>query len=367
MSVNRSMILTLLVAPLLAVPLAAKPVELKDLTQELIRGRVKEYLAHPESAQLRAGLTSVALRDDQLFYQSAGGVPVKLEWRYGTMPNYDRAKEAQTQAAIRELLHEVLVKFEGGLLSEANAQQVLARTTFVPVPQPGVLPPGVAPRMPPPLPGAPARAPVAVYNPWRLVVYPWVAAAPMRCYHWWQYPWYAAPWYAYPWNTYWAISYYPTPWGFWYLPPANYYYWPPLNTYPVQLIAQVERRTEPVIGDRSAESLYLEGYDRYFDGDAKGARRLLSAAAGREANDARTWYIKALAERQLGDEGAALESARRGAALEMLNGATKPLIAQSLERVQGDTRRYLRAAGADLTVAKAQEIVASPVRLATAK
>lgn len=196
---------------------------------------------------------------------------------------------------------------------------------------------------------------------YRFVVYPW-AVSP-RSYYWWQYPWYAAPWYAYPWNTYWAISYYPTPWGFWYLPPANYYYWPPANTYPVNLVAHAE----PVIGDRSADSLYLEGYDLYFKGDARGAQKLLSASAAREATDARVWYIKALAERQLGDVAAAQESARRGAALELLNGAKKPFIAQSLERVQGDTRRFLRGAGADLTVAKAEEIVASPVRLATAK
>ena len=50
---------------------------LKDLTQELLRGRVKEYLNHPDSAQRRAALSTVVLRDDQLFL-----TPQRLELRF---------------------------------------------------------------------------------------------------------------------------------------------------------------------------------------------------------------------------------------------------------------------------------------------
>src|SRR5262249_28689105 len=154
-------------------------------------------------------------------------------------------------------------------LREADAQKVLAVTVFVPVP-----PQAMAP-----------------YIPWRFVIYPWVATAP-RCFHWWQYPWYAAPWWAPPWTSYWQVAYYPTPWGYWYLPPG---YWPAPIPYP-RSFPPVERPAALITVERTAESLYLEGFDRYWDGDASTARRMLSAAVERDTKDARVWYFKALAE-----------------------------------------------------------------------
>jgi hypothetical protein len=340
----RTVILSLLLFPVAALPLTAKPVELKDLNQEMLRGRVKEYLAHPASAQRLAALSNVVLRDEQIFFIAQPGQPTRLEWRYLVLPNFDPNAEAQTQAALRDLLHEVLVNFNGGLLTESDAQKVLAHTVFVPVP-------------------------AYAYIPWRFVVYPWVATAP-RSYYWWQYPWYAAPWWADPWRSYWQVAgYYPTPWGYWWLPPE--YFWPRPGFYPapaarVGILVWAEGTAEPIAASRTAESLYLEGYGRYWDGDIAEARRLLRAAVERDPMDARSWYFKALAEQQLGDEAAAHESARHGAALELLS-ASRGEISHSLERVQGDARWFLRAAGADLTAARAREIVAGSTKVAAAK
>jgi hypothetical protein len=363
---RRSLILTLLLTPLLAAPLTAKPVELKDLTQDLLRGRVKEYLAHPDSAQRRAALGGVTLRDDLLFYSAVNGIPQRLEWRFQVPPGYDPAREMQTRAAIRDLLYDVLVRFEGGLLNERDAQMVLSRAVFVPAGAPGMFPR-------PPLgmpPGQPMGAAGAGYNPWRFVIYPWVATAP-HCHYWWQYPWYAAPWWAPPWTSYWQTAgYYPTPGGYWYLPPEYYRPAPWLYPPPIRrpsILVENRRPVGPIAANRTAESLYLEGFDRYFDGDAGGARRLLAAAAERDPNDARIWYFKALAEQELGNDMAARESARRGAALEMIHGASRAQVARSLERVQGDSRWFLRDAGRDMTLAQAREIAAGTARVATVK
>src|SRR5437867_12627935 len=126
----RPMLFTVLAFPFVAASLAAKPVELKDLKQELIRGRIKEFLAHPDAARRLDPLRGqVLLRDDQIIYTSVNGVPQRLEWRYETLPAYDPAAAAQVQAQLKDLLHEVLVRFDGGLLNEADAQFLLARTS----------------------------------------------------------------------------------------------------------------------------------------------------------------------------------------------------------------------------------------------
>src|SRR5262249_35588599 len=156
------------------------------------------------------------------------------------------------------------------------------KPAVAPAPPPGIMPPprGAAPVAVPP---APARPPViVVYVPYRFVVYPWVATAP-RCHHWWQTPWYAAPWWGYPWSTYWSVpGYQPTPWGYWSLSPWNYWaYWQTPGFGPAHVpyhrtVLQHERPVEPIAANRSAESLYLEGFDRYFDGQAGAAQRLLN-------------------------------------------------------------------------------------------
>jgi hypothetical protein len=228
---------------------------------------------------------------------------------------------------------------------------------------------GAPPAVVVPAPATPVVAvPVVVYNPYRAVVYPWVATS-HHCSYWWQYPWYASPWWGYPWWTHWYRPYWPTPWGYWWLPPqyATYEPWPMPGYFPyARTLVQVGHRAESVVEHRPVESVYRDGYNRYWQGDYDGARKALIAAVERDRNDTAAWYFKALAERELGHMTAANESAQRGAALEMVNGRG-PLLSLALERVQGETRFFLRRAGADLTLAKAQEIAAAPVHVATAK
>src|SRR5207244_446428 len=107
---------------------------------------------------------------------------------------------------------------------------------------------------------------------------------------------------------------------------------------------------------------YDDGLAHCLGRDRAAAWACLSPAAEREANDARIWYIKALAERQLGDHEAARDSARRAAAVELLNGAQRAEIAAALERVQGEGRQFLRQGRSDLTVEKARQIATAPVK-----
>src|SRR5262249_5951074 len=138
----------------------------------------------------------------------------------------------------------------------------------------------------------------------------------------------------------------------WYYPcgyyPCGYYscggygYWPPLvssSYYPVVVAAPAPvvavasasttaRGSPPTDGlarelmlirSREAtdpELLYRQARTSYWHGDSEAARELLTRAIELDAQDARFWYFRALAERALGDQRAARASAERGAALE---------------------------------------------------
>jgi hypothetical protein len=136
-----------------------------------------------------------------------------------------------------------------------------------------------------------------------------------------------------------------------------------LNPQPLPPGAPPEiRRVKPITPERTSASLFQEAVSFYWSGDAATTINLLSAAAERDSQDAAVWYFKALAEKSAGDAAAAKESARRGAACELLNHSALAQIGQALERVQGDDRRFLRSMSADLTLEKAQQIAAMPVK-----
>lgn len=202
----------------------------------------------------------------------------------------------------------------------------------------------------------------ATYYSW-LSVYPWhhaywpylvyyLWANPYPIQYWWQYPWYAASWWGYPWWSYWFSPWSYTYWAYWYSPGYPFH-----NPYRIQFTS-----TSAPNRPRSADSLFSEGLQRYWNRDFAGACPLLTAAIQQRPDDARLWYFKALAERQLGDAHAP-ESARRGAALEFLNASDARELSLALERVQGVDRQFLRAAWTvDLTVEKAQAIARMPVQ-----
>ncbi len=92
------------------------------------------------------------------------------------------------------------------------------------------------------------------------------------------------------------------------------------------------------------------------------ALALLIRATELDAQDARYWYFRALAERALGQMRMAKDSARRAAALRILHRPDETEIGLALERVQGAERRFLNeAAGELLTPDIASQIVRAPV------
>jgi hypothetical protein len=185
------------------------------------------------------------------------------------------------------------------------------------------------------------------------------------------YPWtaYYGPtyyWPTYSWaGYYWPISYWGTYWH-------NYYGW--LNYWPAAYNpwwvvseskpAATKHEPQPIAAERTAGSLYSEALGYYWKGDAEEAASLLSAAVQRDPRDARLWYFKALAERASGKASDAAASARRGAALEVLNPTAAAQLGLALERVQGDDRKFLRLAMDGLTPEKAEKIAAGPVKAA---
>src|ERR1700731_3384505 len=116
----------LALAAIVAAPLSVRAVEFKDLTQDLIRARVKEYLARPlTAAKLETLAPLFTTRADQIVYTATGGVPQKLEWRFQTGPAFDPKRFPEIKDALRGILEEVLMRYNGGLLSERDGTFLL--------------------------------------------------------------------------------------------------------------------------------------------------------------------------------------------------------------------------------------------------
>jgi len=110
-----------------------------------------------------------------------------------------------------------------------------------------------------------------------------------------------------------------------------------------------------------ADTLYGRGRNRYLEGRPAEAVAILKAAIRKNADDARMWYFLALSEKSLGLTDDATESARRGQAVEVVNGRDDR-VANSLEMVQGETRTFLRTQReARMTRDEAREIVSRPL------
>jgi outer membrane biosynthesis protein TonB len=92
-----------------------------------------------------------------------------------------------------------------------------------------------------------------------------------------------------------------------------------------------------------ADTLFWRGYKLYWQRQYPAALESLSAAVDVRAGDARYWYYKALTERALGDEGAAVASLRQGAAWRSRNSPSLDVLLGSLERVQGPDRQFINS------------------------
>jgi hypothetical protein len=92
------------------------------------------------------------------------------------------------------------------------------------------------------------------------------------------------------------------------------------------------------------------------------ALALLIRATELDAQDARYWYFRALAERALGQMRMAKYSALRAEALKILHRPDETEIGLALERVQGAERRFLNEAVSEpLTPESASRIARAPL------
>jgi hypothetical protein len=123
-----------------------------------------------------------------------------------------------------------------------------------------------------------------------------------------------------------------------------------------------EREYRPVPASASSDKLYADALWLFWDNNFESARDHLAAAIKQSPRDARLWYYKALSERELGNDQAALRSAENGAALEILAVTDKRLILTALERIQGVDRTFLTnlvSGPKAISVRSAAEIVAN--------
>ncbi|WP_020471913.1 tetratricopeptide repeat protein [Zavarzinella formosa] len=138
----------------------------------------------------------------------------------------------------------------------------------------------------------------------------------------------------------------------------------PINVLPSP-IPPVKPEDRPAIPaeltGRDAASLRTEGTRLLKGNRPVRALSVLTAATERDTDDVAAWYLRAVAERELGQMEQATESARRAQALELLGRDDSVTVARALENVQGPSRKFITEAAASLTVAEARVIVAKPI------
>lgn len=142
----------------------------------------------------------------------------------------------------------------------------------------------------------------------------------------------------------WAVvdSIVKTAWGCWY-PITRWQYIPEKTAtsrqgtatgLPARLATQGWKR-----GD--AERLFWLGHRAYFTENYAEAWQSFEAATQLAPSDARAWYFRALAERALGEPREAENSRLAGLKVEA-KGNSSGALARALERVQGESRLWLR-------------------------
>lgn len=378
---------------------AAADKALKDVDQAVVRKAVAETLGKQNIQEaLKPYAGQIRLAADQITYTKAKAddeLPSKFEWRYEALAKLDANQQATIRTLLGDLVAEALVDI-GMVLGEDDAKKVLAKFVAQPVeakkpdPKPTPKPdpkaeakkpedkketePGPKPRVvegpktpPMKMPAAPAAAAPTYYDPYwdYLPAFPGGPYfAPIGYgYGYFDAMPYLSPWWLDPYRG--TFSYSPYcggkhPWpvipppifipnagapgydmGFGCEPacPA-----PPV-VYPVYGFARasrpapaVARAPRAVPAGATAERLYADALTLFWDGDYKSARDHLAAAVKVDPRDARVWYYKSLAERQLGDAKAARESAEVGAALEVAGVTPRKTVLAALERVQGRER-----------------------------
>lgn len=114
--------------------------------------------------------------------------------------------------------------------------------------------------------------------------------------------------------------------------------------------------TEQLKG-RDVQHLNAEGASLLKHDRPKKALSMMQETSKLFPNNTTTWYLRAVAEWELGQKQAATTSARYAHALELTGEGDSASTAKTLESVQGPSRRFLLAASESLTLQEAKEIV----------
>ena len=94
--------------------------------------------------------------------------------------------------------------------------------------------------------------------------------------------------------------------------------------------------------ENKSEVLYGQGVHAFFDGDYKGAIRLLKQVEQLGSEDPRPYYFLAIANHRLGNDNLADEQFRKAARLEWEGQAIRDYnVSDALRRIQGNERLYI--------------------------
>jgi hypothetical protein len=341
----------------------ADTVPLDKLTEALLRERVRLFLQTKEGETLiTAVLPLVRVRVDQIRFTVREGKPVRLEWLYEPIVALTEAQIRIVDETLRGVFRQVFATFMGGLISEADAAVVFKVIAIQPPPPPPELPsplpsPAPSPNIPSPRssPASEGSAPRASTAPatvpgLRLGI-AWYYGCSGCCVE--LYPVY---FYYYTYESSSSVALASSPFATATAASRSPHQ---LDTESYQerqeILARLRRAKDP-------SALYWRARSLYWQGDVEMALALLIRATELDAQDARYWYFRALAERALGQIRMAKYSALRAEALKILHRPDETEIGLALERVQGAERRFLNeAVGEPLTPESASQIARAPV------
>lgn len=352
-------------------PTLLPTIGLKNLKSADLLPPIRAFIATPEgkaAIEPIANLLAGPLETKPIVLVIDDGIAASVIWKC-LKPGLTPADIQKAQAVLRPFLSDALLR--SGLLSLADDARSVG-SKVVPVSFDGP-PVELAPKPPTTdTPGLPVfesyrmpqePTPIGISG-WTYPPYygftPFYVGGfyPSYNYGFYGYPWWYSAYGAYPYYGYYGYGLYP------FYTAAPGYFAPVFaprwyGGYVFPPVVRAASESADLAGD--ADTLYGRGRRRYLDGRPTEAVAILKAAIRKNADDARMWYFLALSEKSLGLTDDATESARRGQAVEVVNGRDDRVVG-SLEAIQGETRVFLRTQReARMTREEARAIVARPL------
>jgi len=331
---------------LVALPAIAAPVKITEVEpaafQAAVRTKVGEYLKRADAKlAIEALEDKIKLDSEQIAYSGTKGTVGVLEWKYAVLAGWTDAMAPKVAILLTDILKNVFGNY-GMLLSDDDATAVFKLAKYTPDSMIAPPPP------PPPTPPPPPDQDTTVKG------YVWIVAGGCGC----------------------GVPMVPTC-GVVYRPAhltggcggcgsAIFAATPSsglvASATAATTVAWTARKAPDLTGVTDPQDLFGMAFDAFWERDLSTAQTALNRAIDREPLDSRVWYFKALTERALGNDPAANDAASRAAALEFLE-PSRTAAWTYLDRVQGESRRFLRAAAAEIANEdSARKIAYAPVK-----